>query len=370
MRATRALIHLQNLRHNIDAVRGKIGPSCRICLPVKANAYGHGAVDIARAAVDHGVEYLAVATVSEGAQLRDAGIDKPVLLLNQALPEELDGLVSNRLIPVAADRDYIAALSAAAARVDQDLALHLKVDTGMGRIGCAPEAALELARLIDQDPRLRFSGLCTHFPSADSLDPEDREFTRKQVGLITKLADTLRAEGISPGLVHAANSGGVVTSPESLLDMVRPGIALYGYEPVPEAPLGVRPVMELVTRIVFIKKVRAGQPVSYGRTWTAPHDTEIATLPVGYGDGYNRLLSGRGEVLVNGRRYPVVGRVCMDMCMIDLGPGSGIGLHDQAVLFGPDPAGWSAADIAARIGTIPYEVTCWISQRVPREVLP
>jgi alanine racemase len=369
MRATRALIHLAHLRHNILIIRKLAGSDCKICLPVKANAYGHGAVSIARAAEEYGVDYLAVAAVSEGEKLRAGGVKSPILLLNHVLPEEIPELLAAKLVPVAASAEYIELLSRQADRHDATLPVHLKVDTGMGRIGCPPAEALLLARRIHNDEKLDLVGLCTHFPSADSTEPADREFTRRQNTLLVDLAEQLKSEGINPGCVHAANSGALATLPESFQGMVRPGLALYGYEPVPSEPLGLRPVMEFETRIVFIKKVEAGQSVSYGRTWTAPSDTVIATLPVGYGDGYNRLLSNKGKVLVKGKLYPVVGRVCMDMCMIDLGPDSGVELYDKAVLFGPDPAGWSAVHIAEAIGTIPYEVTCWISFRVPRVIM-
>ena len=366
LRATRAVIHLNNLKHNIRLIREKVGDDVKICLPVKANAYGHGVVTIAKAACSFGVEYLAVAAVSEGEQLRKNGLKGPIILLNHVLPEETEGLIAQNLIPVAGSCAYLDLLAASACRIGVSLPVHLKVDTGMGRLGCAPDEVLVLARHIQKKESLELTGLCTHFPSADSSLPEDRVFTLEQIEIVREITDKLKECGIDPGLIHTANSGGIATLPASSFDMVRPGIALYGYEPVEDMPLGVKPVMELETRVLFLKKIKKGQSVSYGRTWTAAEDSVIATLPVGYGDGYNRLLSNQGKVLINGRLYPIVGRICMDQCMVDVGNDGAVKLYDKAVLFGPDPSGPSAADIAKQINTIPYEVTCSISPRVPR----
>jgi alanine racemase len=364
MRATRALIHLENLKNNIQALRTRIGDGPKICFPVKAGAYGHGAVEVSRFALDHGVSHLAVATVEEGAELRDAGIEAPVLLFSLPQDEELDECVIRNLNPLVPDLSFAEKLEEAAARRGRRLAVHLKIDTGMGRIGCVPGEAAALAQSVSLLPHLLLGGTATHLAVSDSPLPEHRAYTGEQLALFRKAVASIREAGIDPGLVHAANSGAVVFHDDSYFDMVRPGILLYGYTPEWPFTPAIRPVMELRTRIAFIKNVKKGQSVSYGRIWKAPHDTVIATLPLGYADGLARALSGNHEVYIRGRPYPLAGRICMDQCMADLGPCSGLGLWEDVTVFGGDAP--DAAKVAEKLGTIPYEVTCLITRRVPR----
>jgi alanine racemase len=318
--------------------------------------------------LEEGAAFLAVATVEEGAELRRAGIDAAILLLSVPIPEEIPELVAHRLIPLVGDADYVKALGAALSRQSSPdpLTVHLKVDTGMGRVGCPPEAAAELAVLIAGEGSLRLGGVATHLAVSDSLDPEDVRYTKEQLGRFTGAVAAIRKAGIDPGLVHAANTGALAFHEDAFFDMVRPGILLYGYAPAgAEATLPVKPVMELVSGIVFIKRVRKGDSVSYGRTWIADRDTTIATIPVGYGDGLPRRLSGQGfAVRVNGAWHPLAGRICMDQCMLDLGPETTVRRWDTVTLFGGDAL--SAADIAEKLGTISYEITCGINKRVPR----
>lgn len=363
MRATKAIIHIDKFQQNITAVRTLIGPTPLICVPVKANAYGHGAVALARAAVDAGAQYLAVATVDEGAQLRKAGISVPIVLLSIPLPEEFIRAVQHQLTLFVADHEGINLAVHAASSTKQRVPVHLKIDTGMGRIGCRPEEAVDLARHIVGSPALEYAGTATHLAASDSQHADDILYTQQQLARFTSAIESIRQSGINPGIVHAANSGGVVLHPASYFDMVRPGIVLYGYSPVP-ALLPVQPVMELVTQIVGIKNITRGESISYGRTWVAPADTTIATLPVGYGDGLNRLLTGKHRVCIHDAFYPLVGRICMDQCMVDLGPDTTIRRWEQVTIFGG--VADSAAIVASRIGTIPYEVTCNIAKRVPR----
>jgi alanine racemase len=369
MRATKAIIHLDRLGRNIAAVRAKIGPHPLICLPVKADAYGHGAVPVSRAALKAGVQYLAVATVDEGIELREAGITAPVLLLSIPLPGELPHIITHSLSPLVGDREYIEAAARAAKKAGKRLAVHLKVDTGMGRVGCSPDTATDLAAFIAANPSLELAGTATHLAAADSPAEEDIRYTKEQLARFRTAVEGIRRAGIAPGLLHAANSGAVIFHKDALFDMVRPGILLYGYKtPGGDARNdipGIEPVMELVTRIVFIKRVKAGETVSYGRTWTAPRDTVIATLPIGYGDGLPRRLSGNFSVCIRNALYPQVGRICMDQCMVDLGPDSDIPRWEPVTVFGG--AAPSAADIANRLGTISYEITCGINKRAPRE---
>jgi alanine racemase len=363
MRATRAIIHLDRFRRNLQAVRERVGPKPGICVPVKADAYGHGALRIARAALDAGAVVLAVAAVSEGAELRAAGIDAPILLLSIPAPEEFAEVASLGLVPLVSDGELIRGLGAAAEREGKALTVHLKIDTGMGRMGCRAEEAAALAGLIAQQKHLVYGGTATHLSVADSTEGEDLTYTQSQLTRFREAVEAIRRGGFDPGLVHAANSGAVAFHEDAWFDLVRPGILLYGYGPGAALP-GVSPVMELQTRIVFMKRVRAGEAVSYGRTWTAPRETVIATLPVGYGDGLPRALSGNFSVSIAGKPYPLAGRICMDQCMVDLGPHPLCRRWDPVEVFGPGAL--SAEDIAQRLHTISYEILCGINKRVPR----
>jgi alanine racemase len=380
MRATRAIIHLDRFTGNLHAVQERIGPQRHICLPVKADAYGHGALQIAKTGLEAGALCLGVATVKEGAELREGGIAAPILLFSQALPAEIPGILENWLEPFIADSEFAALLNSAAGAAGIRLPVHLKIDTGMGRMGCSPAGAPELARCIAASASLEYAGTATHLAVSDSADPDDIAYTRQQLARFGEALDKIRAAGLSPGIVHAANSGAVILYPDAWFDMVRPGILLYGYKTVEEGegagpesanmdsnplkPLRIEPVMELRTMVASIKKVKQGESISYGRTWAAPKDTIIAILTAGYADGLPRLLSNRWQAVIGGKTYPLVGRICMDQCMVNLGPDTNVRRWDEAVLFGgPAP---DAAALAEITGTIPYEITCNISKRVPR----
>jgi alanine racemase len=321
-------------------------------------------VPIARAALEAGASFLGVATVDEGAELREAGISASILLFSIAAPEELASLAAFDLRPFVSTAAYVTALEGAAASEGARIHVHLKVDTGMGRLGCAPEEALALARTIRAQKHLALEGLATHLAVQDSPLPEDLAYTAAQLARFREAADALRVAGIDPGLVHAGASGALVFHPEACFDLIRPGIALYGYPP---GPFPARPVMELRSAVACVKQVKKGDSISYGRAWTAPEDSAIAVLPLGYGDGLPRGLSGTGfQVLIRGKPYPVVGRICMVQCMVCRGPSPEALPWDEAVIFGPQAGAETAASLAARIGTIPYEITCGISRRVPR----
>lgn len=365
MRATRALIHLDNFRRNIRLIRRHTGERPMLCLAVKADAYGHGITGIGTAAEECGVEYLAVATVDEAVELRSAGIRLPILLYSLPTPEELPDVVDHDITAMISDPELADMLDGAARARNRRIAVHLKVDTGMGRIGCTPADAPAVASHIALCGNLHLAGVSTHFAVSDSADTT---FTADQIRRFNAAVAGIRGVGIDPGVVHAGNSGGVLAYPDAWYDMVRPGIVAYGYYPSgeQERTLDIRPVMELQSRLVFIKEVDAGTPVSYGATWRAPHRTYIGTVPVGYGDGYFRVLSNRARVSINGVSYPVVGRVCMDQIMVDLGPVCTVARYDPVVLFGPEPGGPDAEELAGLCNTIPYEITCAVSRRVPR----
>lgn len=380
MRATTAKIYIENFRHNLAAVRSRISRTARMCVAVKADAYGHGAVRCAREAVGCGADVLAVATVDEGVQLREAGIDVPVLVLSLCQPEEMDSLVRCDLTPLVFDAEYIACVAGACRRSGKtDFHVHLAVDTGMGRIGCAPDDAPVLAEAIANSGVLALGGMCTHFAVADSLADDDVSYTRMQFDRFLRAAEAVRRAGIHPGICHCANSAATLLYPDMHLDMCRPGIIVYGYYPgslseeccrASGCRFSLLPVMALVTKVAAVRRVSAGTSVSYGRTWTASAETDIAVLPVGYGDGMLRRLNENGalDVYIDGRPYPVRGRICMDQCLVELGSDSGVQRWSEAVVFGPKNSGAarSAQDVADEIGTIPYEVTCGISKRVPR----
>jgi len=372
-RPTRLNIYLNNLIYNLKAARMQIGKKPLICMPVKADAYGHGAVEISRTALENGASMLLVAAVDEGVELREAGIDAPILLITQTSVEELDIAAEYYLIPFVSDKEYIAAFARAAQKTGKEHKVFLKIDTGMGRMGCRPEEALELARCIASQKMLSQMGTATHFAVSDSSEKNDIQWTQHQNELFTNTLNSIRSAGLNPGLISAANSGAVIAHNAAYFDMVRPGILLYGYQDSELKPaLSVKPLMELVSQIVLIKKIHQGETVSYGRTWTAEEDTFIGILPVGYGDGLPRLLSTKIHdsncffVVIKGEKYPLIGRICMDQCMINLGLSLKVKLYDTAIIFGPETPALNAADIAGRIGTISYEVCCNINKRVPR----
>lgn len=365
-----ATTRLDHLRANLDAVRARVGGRA-VLAAVKADAYGHGAVEVSRMIERTGAaDWLGVATVGEGLELRAAGITLPVLKLSVARGEEVAAAVAAGLTLCVVDEDSILEAGAAATALGTTASVHLKVDTGMRRIGCEPELAPSLAQRVDATPGVRLEGLFSHLPISDS--PRGEEFTRGQVALFARTAREVEAARGPVPLKHLANSGAVLGHPDTWFDLVRPGIMIYGAYPDPEAARTVPllPALEWRTRVSFVKRVPAGETVGYGRTWTAPRDTWIATVPVGYGDGYSRLLSNRGRMLVRGRSYPIAGRVCMDQTMIDLGPDTDVAVGDEVVLVGRSGTDEiTTSEVAGLMGTIPYEVTCLITRRVGRETV-
>jgi alanine racemase len=365
---THAVIHLDNIRANLLAIREAVGPDRKILIAVKANAYGHGAVAVSRLAEAAGIDWLGVATVPEAIQLREAGIRLPILKLSPAFPEEMQAAVRAALTLAVCDRANAEALQAVCAAMDTETPVHMVIDTGMSRIGVQPAEAAEFAAfLAGHCPRLRVQGVFTHLPVSDAADPA---YTRAQVQRFRAAVAQAEARLGRPfELVHCSNSGAVLGHPDAWLDLVRPGIMIYGFYPDAGTPRSIPllPGLSFHTRVSFLKRIKAGAQVGYGLTWTAGADTWIATLPVGYADGFNRLFSNRGRVLINGRSYPVVGRVCMDQCMVDLGPETTVQVGDRAVLIGRSGDLEITVDEWAKaLGTITYEVTCQINSRVER----
>jgi alanine racemase len=364
-RPTTAVISLDALEHNYHEVVRSTGGR-RVLAVVKAGAYGHGAVEVSRRLLTLGADTLGIALVEEGRELRDAGIDAPILVMGATFPEQADTMVSLKLTPMVYSLSGAQALAEAARKRGVVINVHVKIDTGMGRIGIAPEDAPELIAAFQKLGTISVQGLMTHFADADL---RDKEFASRQMDRFEGLLKALEAKNIQVPERHAANSAAVLAFRRAFFTLVRPGLMLYGYNPLEEVSgeVDLLPVLSLVTRIAFIKKVRAGTPVSYGRTFTTKRESIIATLPIGYADGYGRGLSNTGEALVRGVRVPVVGRVCMDMCMIDVTDVPAVRENDEVVLIGSQgEEKITADDIAAKTGTIAYEVLCGISSRVPR----
>ena len=371
MRATKAIIHLDNLQYNIKEIKKRLNKDVKLCLPVKADAYGHGAVRVAVAAIRAGVSYLAVASIQEAVELREAGIVAPIISLSLPVLEEIPELLKYDIEPLVIDEEFINDLNRFAKKLNKKAGVHLKIDTGMRRIGCSPMEAVKLAVQIDRAENLELKGVCTHFAVSDSTDEKNIKFTKKQISVFKDSIKEIKKAGINPGLIHAANSGAVLQYPEAQFDMVRPGILVYGYAPSPSLNdlIDLKPVMELVTQVVLIKKIEKDTSVSYDRCWTAEKETFVATLPIGYADGLMRSLSGL-KVRIGKDFFPIIGRICMDQCMIDIGSSPWVQRWDEVCIFGPvskeHPKNNTAQDLAKIAGTIPYELTCDINKRVPR----
>lgn len=368
MRPTRALISTQNFHHNLRYVRKRIGAKPIIMAVVKANAYGHGLEMIAKAAIDSGeAGYFGVATEEEGVTLRKL-TSLPILVLTTTLENEIEVLLENDLEFTLCDYTELEAIAAAARSQNKKAKVHLKVDTGMRRVGVEPNNALEFAKAITKySDCIELVGISTHFATSDELD---QLFFQKQVKIFADVVSEIRSAGIPVPLAHAANSGAILQNPAiSSFDMVRPGIMLYGYPPAAELDTiyskDLKPVLELVSSVVFTKKVKAGEGVSYNHRWHSAVDTNIATVPVGYGDGYPRLLTNKTSALINGKLYPVRGTICMDQIMIETGEDE-IRIGDEVILISRDREEISASSIAKKIGTIPYEILTNITARVPR----
>lgn len=340
--------------------------SCGILAVVKANAYGHGAVETARALINQGVSRLAVVSVAEGLTLRDSGITGQIVVLGPILEAQIPDLLARELTPVISDLRTCSAIARAAAALGRSVSVHVKVETGMARLGLTSDELPRLFEALADVKSIRIEGLMTHLADADG---DSSDLTDAQLQTFRATLGTFARRGIHLPLVHVANSAAILRFPESHFSLVRPGIMLYGYHTLPKTvpSPNLKPVLQFHSTIVHLRTIEAGTTVSYNRTFAARRKSTIAVLPIGYADGYNRLLSNRGKVLVRGKRVPVAGLVCMDMTMIDVTEVPDVQVGDRVTLIGRDGQETVFADeVADWIGTIPYEVLCGIGSRVPR----
>ncbi|MFA5114934.1 MAG: alanine racemase [Candidatus Omnitrophota bacterium] len=364
-RPTWAEINLKDLAHNFRRVKAMLRPGTKVMVCVKADAYGHGLVPVSKKLSSCGVDYLSVASIDEGIALRRAGIKKPILILGMILKTDARPLIEYNLSQTVCTLELASSLNSIAASSRRKINIHLKVDTGMGRLGILPKDALAFIHRVRRLRAINIEGLFTHISCADT----NRDFTLYQVGLFDSLADRLARDGLRIPFLHAANSLGVIDYPQSHFNMVRPGLVIYGLYPREKLRIDLKPVLSLKTRVVYFKKVPRGFGISYGHTYVTARGTTIVTLPIGYGDGYPRNLSNAAPVLIKGRRFTLSGRVCMDQVMVDVGDLK-VKIGDEAVLIGSQGKDKiSSEELSVLSGTIPYEIVCGLGSRVPRVYL-
>ena len=365
-RPTWVEIDLNALRHNLLAIRKWVGPQIKILGIVKADAYGHGDYEVSRVLLNNGVEMLGIAILEEGIQLRDKGIKAPLLLLGGIFEEQIDTVIQYGLTPTIYDLKLAEVLSKRAYYSNTIMKVHVYVDTGMGSIGVRHDKAVEFVKFAKNLKNILIEGIYTHCSSSDE---KDSAFTNLQIKRFRDVLDALDASKACIPLRHMANSGAILGYPEAYFTMVRPGLSLYGLYPSADVSrdIGIRPVMSFKTRIIHIKDMESGDVVGYDRAYRITKPTRVATLPMGYADGYNRLLSNQGEVIIRSKKASIIGRVCMDQCFVDVTNIKDVSVGDEVVLYGRQAQeSIPIESIAKQLNTIPYEVTCSISKRVPR----
>lgn len=355
-------IDLRALRKNLDIIRAIVGEKVKVMAVVKQEAYGHGLVMVARELSLKGIDFFGVGSLEEAIVLRKAGIKEPILVLTVIMPQFVEEVIRYRVTPILVDGNFAYRLNQKAKAKEIKVPVHIKIDTGMGRIGVWYKNAYQFIEEISSLKYISLQGLCTHFPSADT----DRDFTNHQINVFNDLISKLKYKGIEFKYIHCANSCGILNYPNAHFNLVRPGIILYGVKPA-NLDIDVKPVLSLKSRIVFIKRVKKGQSVSYGRTFIASKPCYIATVSIGYADGYPWNLSNKGKVIISHRLFDIVGRVCMDHIMVNLGDVSSIRVGEEVIIIGREKdIRVSAEDIALWSGTIPYEVLTRLSLKIPR----
>lgn len=363
-----AEIDMEAIKHNYHQIRKNVSKDTEIMPVVKADAYGHGSTEIARLLQNEGAKRFAVAIVKEGAELRQAGITSPILVLGYTPSADIEGLICNDLTPTVFSYEMAKEIAAIAQKLNKVVHIHIKVDTGMGRIGFLPtQQSLKEIIKIAELKYLKIEGIFTHFAAADE---QDDTYTKQQWNTFINFVNDLRKAGILIPIVHAANSAAIINHEYTHCNMVRPGIILYGYYPsdyLQGKKLDLRPAMTLKSQVVHVKELPAGCYISYGRKYCTPKTTKIATIPIGYADGYSRRLTNKGRVLIHGQYAKITGTVCMDQFMVDVSHIENVSAGDEVVLFGRQEGSCiSVEEIAEISGTISYEVVCMIGKRVPR----
>jgi len=361
-----AEVNLDHIKFNLNQVIKNVPEETMVMAVVKADAYGHGVLPVAHAAVEAGADRLAVALPEEGRKLREADFELPIQILGEVLSKQVSILVENDLIPTISKLETVEQLDELANKKGITKKVHVKVDTGMGRIGVFPDNALDFIKEVMSFENIKVEGLMTHFAKADE---EDKDYTYNQWDQFQMVIDRLEEENIDIPIKQAANSATIIDLPHMALNMVRPGIMMYGLRPSHEVDqdFKLKPALSWKAQIVYLKEVPPGTGISYGATYITKKKAKIATIPMGYADGYARLLSNKGEVLINGQRAPIRGRVCMDQFMVDVTHIDDVKIGDEVVLIGKQgDAEFSATEMADLIGTINYEITCDITKRVPR----
>ena len=364
-----AEINLDSIAHNVREIRRITDRKAEIMGVVKADAYGHGVAEVTGTLLDSGVTRLAVSMLDEALQLRNEGVRAPILILGYTNPSRADEIVENGITQTVFSFDLARALSEAAVKLKKEVKVHIKIDTGMTRVGFMPgysavKSVVEISRL----PGIVIEGLYTHFASADE---EDESYTCMQFERFMSICSELGRIGVHIPVKHVCNSAALIRFPEMHLDMVRPGIILYGLYPsshIDRSKIALRPAMSLKADVILVKDVEKGASISYGRIFTTQRDSKIATIPIGYADGFSRILNRKGQVLINGETAPVVGSICMDQCMVDVTDiKAGVNVGDEAVIFGKQgDKEIKVEDIASKLGTINYEVICIVGKRIPR----
>lgn len=363
-----AEINLDNLAHNIKEVRKNTRDDAIVTAVVKANGYGHGSTDIAKTFLANGADRLAVAILTEAIELRKAGIDAPILVLGYTPNTQFDKVLEYDLMQTVYDYDDAKILSKTAVEMDKEAVIHIKIDTGMSRIGFLPnEDAVDKILKINDLENINIEGMYTHFAKADETD---KEHAKGQFEKYSRVADELKSRGLDIKIKHVSNSAAIIDLKDYNLDMVRAGIMIYGFYPsneVDKKTIELKPAMNLKARVSHVKVVPKGTGISYGQIFKTERESKIATLPIGYADGFTRLLTEKAEVYVNGKRVKVVGKICMDQCMIDVTDIEDIVVGDEVVIFGYGVEGYPHADeLAEKIGTINYEIVCMVGRRIPR----
>lgn len=363
-----AEVNLDAIKHNYEEIRKYIPHEVEMMAVVKADAYGHGAVEVANLLQGEGVNRFAVAIVKEGEELRESGITSPILVLGYTPRADIKALIENNLTQTVFSYEMAKTISDEAGKLGKTVNIHLKVDTGMGRIGfLSSPQSIEEVKMIASLPHLNMEGIFTHFSTADE---EDTTYTKKQWHIFEGFLKELREVGIELPIIHAANSAAIMCHSYTDLNVVRPGIILYGYYPseyLKGKILDLMPAMTLKTQVVHVKELPEGHYVGYGRTHYTHHKTKVATIPVGYADGYSRRLGNAGRVLIRGQYAPIIGNICMDQFMVDVTEIEGVSVEDEVVLFGKKGENEiPVEELASLLGTINYEIVCMIGKRVPR----